>query len=192
MKKHRNLRTTVRWLLVPAFMAGICLHSPACRASNDPCDGITPPESLSARLKESFPHWRIERTSDLETSYQDLWAKKFPTACPGFVAGHLLKPDTIAYALLLVPSDQTKKGYRLVVFSESTTGTWHPAVLEKDDQYTPTSAVIRVVPPGEYREADGVKKIHTRTDGIVSERIEAGILVYYWNGARFRSVATSV
>jgi hypothetical protein len=192
MSKHKNGCTTAKWPLATAFLIGICLHVPSCRASDDPCDGIKPPEGLSTRLKESFPHWRIEKTSDLEASYQELWTKKFPTACPGFVAGHLLKPDAVAYAFLLVPSDQTKKGYRLVVFSEPTTGSWHPIVLEKDDQYTPTSAVISLVPPGEYQEADGTKKIHIRTDGIASERIEAGVLVYYWNGTRFRSISTSV
>jgi len=191
MKKHSNVPTTATRLVAIAFLTGICLHVPACRAS-DPCDGIKPPESLWTRLEQSFPHWRIERSSDLEASYQELWTKKFPTACPGFVEGNFLKPDVTAYAVLLIPSDQTKKGYRLVVFSESAPGTWRSTILEKDNQYTPASAVIRLAPPGEYQEADGTKRVHTRTDGIVSERIESGVLVYYWSGTRFRSIATSV
>ena len=85
-----------------------------------------------------------------------------------------------------------KKGYRLIAFIETTKNAWRPIILEKDDQYTPTSAVIRLAPPGTYEGADSDKKVHTSTDGIVSERIEAGVLVYYWSGTRFRSISTSV
>jgi len=163
-----------------------------CRAANDPCGSLKIPPGVSGSLEKSFPQWRVEKISDLHPEYQEVWAKAFPSACPGFVAGHLQKTDSIAYAFLLVPTDQTRNGYRLVVLSETMKDSWHSIVLEKDDQYTPTSAVISLAPPGDYKEADGSKKVHTQTDGIVSERFEVGALVYYWSGTRFRSIATSV
>jgi len=174
------------------FLLPIGGQASNCRAANDPCNGLKVPPGVSILLEKSFPHWRIEKLSDLHPDYQEMWAKAFPSGCPGFVAGHLQKTDSIAYAFLLVPADQTKKGYRLVVLSETMKDSWHSLVLEKDDQYTPTSAVIRLAPPGDYKEADGSKKVRTQTDGIVSERFEAGALIYYWNGTRFRSIATSV
>ena len=163
-----------------------------CFGSDEACTKIKFPPALSVLLEKSFAHWRVEKVSDLDPSYQELWTKKYPEECPGVIAGHLKKPDSIAYAVLLVPADQTKKGYRLVVFSEVAKDSWRAIILEKDDQYTPTSAVIRLAPPGNYEEADSDKKIHTRTDGIVSERIEAGSLMYYWNGARFLNISTSI
>jgi hypothetical protein len=183
----KNCRLAVAFLLVTVSQASVC------RASNEPCDSAKIPPPISALLEKSFPHWRVEKPSDLDPSYQELWTKKYVADCPGFVAGHFQKRDSIAYAVLLVPADQSRKGYRLVVFTETATrDVWRPIVLEKDDQYTPTSAVIRLAPPGDYEEADSNKKVHTLTDGIVSERIEAGVLVYYWGRTRFRSIATSV
>lgn len=181
-----------RWLLVLASLLAIFSCVSVCRASSEPCDSVKIPQAISTLLERSFQHWRIEKSSDLDPSYQELWTKKYAADCPGFVAGHFQKPDSIAYAVLLVPAEQTKKGYRLIVFIETTKDVWRPIILEKDDQYTPTSAVIRLAPPGNYEEADSNKKVHTSTDGIVSERIEAGVLVYYWNGTRFRSISTSV
>ncbi len=104
------------FLFVTAGQASVC------RAANDPCDGLKAPPKVSALLERSFQHWRVEKISDLDPEYQELWTKNYPTGCPGFVAGHFQKPDSIAYAFLLVPA----------------------------------------------------------------------VLVYYWNGTRFRSIATSV
>jgi len=181
-----------RCLIVLASLLAIVSRASVCRASNEPCDSVKIPPTVSALLEKSFPHWRIEKPSDLDSSYQELWTKKYAADCPGFVAGHFQKRDSIAYAVLVVPADQSRKGYRLIIFTETTKDVWHPIVLEKDDQSTPTSAVIRLAPPGDYEEADSNKKVHTLTDGIVSERIEAGVLVYYWSGTRFRSISTSV
>ncbi len=178
--------------VVLALLLAIGGQASICRAANDPCGSFKLSPEASALLEKSFPHWRAEKISDLAPEYQELWTKNFPAACPGLVAGHFEKADSIAYALLLVPADLTKKGYRLVVLLETTKDNWRPIVLEKDNQYTPTSAVIRLAPPGDYEEADRNKKVNTRTDGIVSERFEAGALVYYWSGTRFRSIATSV
>lgn len=179
-------------IAVLAILLATTAQAAVCRASNEPCDSVKIPPAVSALMEKSFPHWRVEKPSDLDTSYQELWTKKYAADCPGFVVGHFLKPDSVAYAVLLVPADQSKKGYRLVVFTEMAGHVWRPIILEKDDQYTPTSVVIRLAPPGDYEEADSNKKVHTVTDGIVSERIEVGVLVYYWNGNRFRSISTSV
>jgi hypothetical protein len=189
----KKLGATVKnCVLALAFLLTLGSQTSVCRSTNEPCDGSKIPPAISAILEKSFPHWRVERIADLDSEYQELWTKKYPNYCPGFVTGHFQKQDSLAYAALLVPADDTKKGYRLVVFSETTKDIWHSTLLEKDDQYTPTSAVIRLAPPGDYEEAENNKKVHTRTDGIVSERIETGVLVYFWNGARFRSITTSV
>src|SRR6266404_3883623 len=193
MTSCEKFRATMKHcVLTVGFLLAIGVQPAVCRASDEPCKNIKLPPVVSMLLEKSFPQWRVEKLSDLDPSYQELWTKKYSEDCPGFVAGHLQKADSIAYAVLLVPADQTKKGYRLVVLSKVAKNGWRSIVLEKDDQYTPTSAVIRLAPPGDYEEADSNKKVHTRTDGIVSERIEAGALVYYWNGARFRNIATSV
>jgi hypothetical protein len=148
-------------LLVLAIVLATGGQATVCRASTDPCDSLTVPPAISTALEKFFPHWRVEKVSDLHADYQELWTKNYTTNCPGFVVGHLQSPDSKAYAFLLVPADQTKKGCRLVVFSETTKNSWRPIVLEKDDQYTPTSAVIRLAPPGDYEEGDSNKKVYT-------------------------------
>jgi hypothetical protein len=161
------------------------------RLPNDPCDHVSIPDKLSVELERSFSDWRMVIPSDLDPASHDLWAKNYAAGCPGFVAGHFLRPDSLAYAFLLVPKDSTAKGYRLVTFSETPDGVWRPIILEKKDQYTPTSLVIRLAPPGNYKQAGGSKSVQTHTDGIISQSLGVGILVYYWNGSRFSSIITS-
>ena len=92
---------------------------------------------------------------------------------------------------MLLPVDQTKKGYRLVVLLETQKNHWRSLVLERSDQNTPTTAVISLAAPGNYKEAEGSKKIVTKTEGIFSEDMGRGVMIYYWNVERFRSIVTS-
>jgi hypothetical protein len=162
-----------------------------CRASIGPCESIAVPPLISTILQKSFPDWRVEKLSDLDSSDQEAWTKKYPTACPGFVAGHVQKQSSVGYAFLLLPSDQTRKGYRLVVFIETTKGHWRSIVLERNDQHTPETAVIGLSQPGDYQEAEGSKKIHTETEGIFGEDLGVGVMIYYWHVDRFRSLVIS-
>jgi hypothetical protein len=123
--------------LVLAFVLADLWSATVARTSNEPCDGIKIPPVVLVMLEKSFPHWRIEKISDPDPSNQEAWIKKYPTACPGFVAGHFQKSRSVGYAFLLLPADQTKRGYRLVVFLETTKDHWRSIVLEKNDQHTP-------------------------------------------------------
>jgi hypothetical protein len=158
----------------------------------DPCESIPVPSAISTLLQKGFPGWRIEKLSDLvDASDRDAWTKKYPTACPGFVEGHFQNLDSVGYAFLLLPADQTKKGYRLAVFLETPKNGWRSLVLERNDQYTPNTAVIGLAPSGDYREAEGSKKIVTITEGIFSEDVGRGVMIYYWRAERFRSLVIS-
>ncbi len=181
------MKTCLRGLVFTLAMSG----SSTCRASNEPCDTIKTPRGVSELLEQSFLHWRIEKTSDLEPSNREAWIKKYPGSCPGFVAGHFQRKDSIAYAFLLLSADETKKGYRLVVILESPKDRWRPVVLEKGDQSTPNSAVIGLAQPGEYHEAEGSKKIRLETEAIFSEDMGVGVMIYYWSVNRFRSIVIS-
>jgi len=173
-----------------ALMLAVFGVSSACRAA-DGCESTKMPREISAILQTSFRHWRVEQTSDLNLSSREAWTKKYPGACAGFVVGHFRRTDSVEYALLLLPADETVRGYRVVVVLESAKGRWHPIVLEKGDQNTPATAVIGLAEPGEYREAEGNKKIHTQTDAIFSEDIGVGVLIYYWQRDRFQSLVIS-
>jgi len=181
------MKTCLRGLVFALAMSG----SSTCHASNEPCETIKIPRGVSVLLEQSFLHWRIEKTSDLEPSNREAWINKYPGSCPGFVAGHFQRTDSIAYAFLLLPADEAKKGYRLVVILESAKGRWRSIVLEKGDQNTPNSAVIGLAQPGEYHEAEGSKKIRTETEAIFSEDVGVGVMIYYWRVDRFRSLVIS-
>src|SRR5437870_3505578 len=122
---YEKFRATMKHsVLTVGFLLAIGVGPTVCRASDEPCNNIKLPSAVSTLLEKSFPHWRVEKLSDLDLSYQELWTKKYSKDCPGFVAGHLQKADSMAYAVLLVPADQTKKGYRLVVFCEVAKNGW--------------------------------------------------------------------
>jgi hypothetical protein len=178
------------WLQALFLVLAMGERSSVSRAS-DECETVNIPPEVSVVLERSFSRWRIEKTSDLEPSNRETWTKKYPGLCPGFVAGHFQRLDSVAYAFLLLPADKTMKGYRVVAILESAKGRWHPIVIEKSDQTTPTSAVIGLAKPGEYREAEGSQKVFIQTDAIFSEDIGVGVLIYYWRGDRFRSLVIS-
>jgi hypothetical protein len=174
-----------------AFLLAVGSGSIALCAANEPCENIEIPRAVSVMLQQSYPHWRVEKTSDLEPTNQEAWLKKYPGSCPGFVAGHFRGPDSTGYAFLLLPSDETKKGYRVVVLLESAKDRWRTILLEKGDENTPNSATIGIARAGEYREAEGSKKIHIGTEAIFSEDMGAGVIIYYWHVDRFRSIVIS-
>lgn len=176
---------SLRWLLFLIFINGACNK---CYASADPCESISAPTPVSTLLGKSYQGWRIENLSDLDSANQAAWTKKYPGACPGFVKGHFQKPGSVGYAFLLLPAEQTKKGYRLVVFLETARDHWRSIVLEKNDEHTPETTVIGLAAPGDYQEAQGSKKIHIETDAIFSEDMGVGVMIYYWRVDRFRSL----
>jgi hypothetical protein len=89
-------------LLALAVLFGMCGLTTICHAATEPCDSMKVPPAVSALLEKSFPHWRVEKPSDLDPFYQQVWTKNFSATCPGFVSGHLQEPDAMAYAFLLV------------------------------------------------------------------------------------------
>jgi len=190
-KNRRSEATMKKSLLGLAFLLLIAGTSDECRASTDPRESIAVPPLISTILQKSFPNWRVEKLSDLDSSEQEAWTTKYPTACPSFVAGHFQKPSSVGYAFLLLPSDQAKKGYRLVAFIETMKDHWRSIVLERNDQHSPETPVIGLTQPGDYQGAEGSKKIHTETEGIFSEDMGVGVMIYYWHVDRFRNLVIS-
>lgn len=74
---------------------------------------------------------------------------------------------------------------------ETTKDHWRWVVLEKNDQHTPETTVISLAPSGSYQEAEGSKKIQTKTEGIFSEDIGVGVMIYYWHVDRFLNLVIS-
>jgi hypothetical protein len=74
---------------------------------------------------------------------------------------------------------------------ESAKDHWRSIVLERGDQHTPETAVIGLAPAGDYREAEGNKKIHMQNEGIFSEDMGVGVMIYYWRIDRFRNLVIS-
>lgn len=196
---HRSstLRAVPEVKLKAPFAAVFCL-SGLCgtlcigQAKAGPCENLQIPPRVSTVLEKSFPNWRIEKLSDLDPSNQEAWTKKYPDACPGFITGHFQKKDSVGYAFLLLPTQQAQKGYRVVVVVQSAArDRWRSIVLEKGDQQTPSSAAIGLAQPGEYREAEGSRKVHLQVDGIFSEDMGVGVMIYYWHVDRFRNLVIS-
>jgi hypothetical protein len=170
------------------WAVGACF---AGQQAQDPCAEDKLPAAVLQILEEKFSGWRVERTGDLEAYYRQLWLKVHPNDCPGIAIGHFCSERRLSFALLLVPRNSGKSGYKLLAIVEETRGHDTTHLLEDENQAPSTGVVVDTVPPGEYSEPEGENRVRIILDGIYAEQLEVGAILFYWRGGRFHGLITS-
>jgi hypothetical protein len=155
------------------------------------CSDSTLPEGVRAALASQYGDWRIQATRDLEAQYQKAWVKKRPAACPGIASGQFEGRAALSYAVLLIPREKGKQGYRLVVFDPSGKDSFSSAVLEQSDNYIPSDSGIFRVDPGLQFDEEKFSTFKLKSDGIYLETLDKGGFIYYWKHGRYQRVLES-
>jgi hypothetical protein len=158
--------------------------------AHDPCQNVLPPSAQSL-VAGKFPSWRTRLLSDLESYDHELWTKAHPHECPGIAAGHFEEPDSLAYALVLVPKSDAHGGYKIVVLTKSATpDTYSVKILDHGRPGGGSSPVVSRLRPGTYPDFEGTTSVRMTLDSINVEWLEAAAVVYYWQNGRYRTLQT--
>ncbi len=175
-------------------MAAALLAIPCAfaQAPQSVCSVAVLPESVRVALASQYPDWRVETVGDLEGDYQKAWIAKRPSDCPGFASGHFESNADLSYALLLIPRDKGKVGYRFLVFSsKSGKETYSSSLLEQSDKDAIGSSAIFRVDPGLHFNEQKFAAFKLKSEGIYLEFFETSGFIYYWKHGRYEHVVES-
>jgi len=188
MVSHPRVFTAIVLL---AILTGVVADSAvaARRPPKDYCATPTLMEPVKKLLTlKYYQEWRPIAVSDLPRTHQRMWRRSLNRFdCPGIAIGHFERKSNLAYAFSLKPRDPRKSGWRLIVISKTTQGTYHDRALGQTDERVPPY-VIFSVPPGEYTDAFETESVRIRLDGIQVEQMEAGAMLFYWRDGQYRTL----
>ena len=168
------------------FFVSVSAHA---QAVSQACAESTLPEGVRSVLAREYGNWRVETLADLDADYQKAWTAKRPNDCPGIVAGHFETKADLAYALLLIPRDETKSGYRFLVCSRrSNKEAFTSTVLEQDDKEISGNTAIFHVDPGPAFNEEKFAAFKLKSEGIYLEFFESSGLIYFWKHGHYEHV----
>jgi len=162
------------------------------QTSSQTCGDSALPDGVRSILASEYGNWRVEALADLADDYRTAWTKKHAGACPGIAPGHFENKNELSYALLLIPREKGKAGYRFVVFSrKSDKDNFHPTMLESDDKYAAASCTIHHVDPGPKFDEEKFAAYKLKSEGIYLEFFEASGWIYFWKHGRYEHIVES-
>jgi hypothetical protein len=161
---------------------------PRCWAGT--CDSITLPNEIRSTLDKHFADWKIV-TPELLSSADDrqIWNENYSSECPGIVSGHFTGQD-IGYAINLIRGSGKSLEQQIVLFTPTHEG-FKKLVLDPPS-HVDVVTVLRKFAPGVYKSPESGRAVKVEFDTIGISEIEAGTVVYYWDGKQFRHIQTSV
>ncbi len=177
-------------ILCSRFLFLIVLVAYVPRASAEPCDSITLPTELKNILGKEFAGWNVV-TPELLSSPDDrqIWNEGYSSECPGIIRGHFRGKQT-EYVVSLVRGADNTLEQQIVFFEASREGL--KKLIIDPPSHVAVVTVLRKFAPGVYRSAETDRSVKVRFDTIGISEIEAGAVVLYWDGKRFRRIVTSV
>ncbi len=172
------------------FLYLIVLVTCVSRARAGACDSITLPTEIKRILEKEFVGWKVV-TPELLSSPDDrqIWNENYSSECPGIISGRF-RGKHVEYAVNLVRGSGETLEQQVVVFELAREG-FRKVVLIPPSRTTIVN-VLRKFAPGVYRSAETARSVRVGFDTIGISQIEAGAVVFYWDGKRFRRIVTSV
>ena len=189
------MNSTPTNLLLLVCMGVVLVADSTMAARRPPKDFCTNPPLVEPVKKllslKYYQQWRPIALSDLPKPHQRMWRRSLNRFdCPGIAMGHFERRNELAYAFSLKPRDYRQGGWRLVVISKTTQGTYRDRVLGQTGERVPPY-VIYSAPPEEYTDAFETESVRLRLDGIQVEQMEAGAMLFYWREGQYRSIILS-
>lgn len=162
--------------------------------AQDPCGLSLLPGPVARFLSEKYPQWKAwnfpQGDLDYQPDYLEDWIKNHSKECPGIAVGHFEEKSHLSYAILLVPDDPKRSGYRLVVLSDQQRALREAVIWEGTE---PADKVVygyaHRVPSGDYRDFTKTKSINLTLDGFVFHLIIGKqTILFYWKDGRYREL----
>lgn len=163
-------------------------------ASDDICAYSSLPQAVERLLVTKYPDWNAWKLPD-ESPYLEKWTKEHSKNCPGIASGYFESRTQLSHAILLVPKDPEKLGYRLVVLSKwkaSGQDTYRERILWEDDSELARKVVygyIYTVPPGTYWDFDKTRNVQIGMEGFVYRLIVGRqTILFYWHQDKYADI----
>jgi hypothetical protein len=189
------MRRFIPFMLPFMLVVAVALFCGAARANaqaaGQACQDSALPEGVRATLASQFADWRVQTPADLEPDYQKEWMAKHSAACPGIASGQFDGKSSLSYALLLIPRQKGRQGYRLVVFAAASHDAFSPIVLEQSDAYVPTGTGVYRIDPGLQFNEEKFSTFKLKSDGIYLETKDQPGFIYYWKRGHYQRVLES-
>jgi hypothetical protein len=186
-----------RSLLVLSLLSGLAFfqHASLASAAIDADDTLglcqvdTIPKDIRGTLERRFYGWKVQESTNLLPKARQKWASIQPLTCPGIASGHLEDSRSISYALLLVPSDPSANGYKLVVFSAPSGQSFYGFKMLDQGTNNAAAYFIHGLPVDRVFDSDLRKRFKPRTTdtvllGIVDDKGTTQN-VFYWTGESY-------
>jgi len=172
-------------------LALIAVH-PISAAAADPCDKMPLPATVRHLLRDKYPEWRPKQMSDLDQDDKEIWSGENLGSCPGIAVGHFEDPAQLAYAVLMVPTSDRARGYKVVMVAE-TKGSdgYELKLLDHADAPACSCLVISKANPGKYSGFDDPKSVRLKLDGINVEWLEKSSVLYFYSNGKYQQLETS-
>jgi hypothetical protein len=172
------------------FLCLIILLTCVPRSWAGACDSITLPTQIKSALEREFSGWNVV-TPELLTSPDDrqIWNENYNSECPGIISGHFTS-QKIGYAINLLRGSGKTLEQQIVLFEP--TGEGFKKLVIDPPSHVDVVTVLRKFAPGVYKSPDSGRSVKVAFDTIGVSEIEAGTVVYYWDGKEFRHIETSV
>jgi hypothetical protein len=151
------------------------------------CQPLSP--SITDLIKRDFPGWRILSLRDLDFEDQVLWKREGHGRCPGYVTADFYGEGVKSSAVTLIRVNPGQHLEQVLIIIKNPDQP-RPIVLSPPEHVDRLS-VLAVLPRGNYASPEGEGEVNTRYPGVAYEVLEAGSLLFYWDGSHFASLQIS-
>jgi hypothetical protein len=147
------------------------------------------PKTAKAVLAGKLPDWTIVSRSDLTEHDRVLWSAKHSHFCPGVAVGDYFGNRNPSFAVTLINRQPTKMFQTLIVLKPNN-GSYELIELSKPQEASRALVVFRLG-PGVFEDIETGERSKITSDSVAYEYIEAGMLIYAWQGGKFRQIQVS-
>jgi hypothetical protein len=138
------------------------------------------PRGLQREIATKYPGRKLVTLSDLQEDDRGFFQKDHGNSCPGLVKVDFYGDGRPTLALVLITEDNSE-----LIVAHQVGDSWKTAVLGKGG---PSVPVVWSLPPGEYTDVYGTKKIRATRPVIVFFEYEAWGILYAWTGNAVKKI----
>jgi len=138
------------------------------------------PSDLQGEIATKYPGRKLVTLSDLQEDDRGFFQKDHGNSCPGLVKVDFYGDGKPTLALVLITKDNSE-----LIVAHQLGDSWKTAVLGKGGPNVP---VVWSLPPGEYTDVNGNRKIRASRPVIVFLQYEAWGILYAWTGDAVKKI----
>lgn len=159
-------------------ISGLALLTGAVTTAHAAC--VSPP-AVQTYLSQN-PDWKVLDETALTADDKALWSQTYAGQCPGIASADIAGAGKPAYAIALLKTTEKETQQQIVLIDGSTTTTL------RVPRPTTKPAVVRVAPPGEYKDVETEKSVKTTQPGFIVQTLEGAAAVFYLVGGKMTSI----